>query len=96
MVRLNGENGGNGHIRVSGDFQRHDNRLNVVGGDGDFEGVAGKMLFHSVNRSTDRLHFDLTRLERVRRASATSAGRVHARPAAPSVLQTLLRPYQVL
>jgi hypothetical protein len=61
VVRLNGEIGGNGHIRISGDLSRHDNRLNVVGGDGDFEGVAGKVLIHSVNRRVDRLHFDLVR-----------------------------------
>jgi hypothetical protein len=61
VVRLNGEIGGNGHIRVRGDLQRRDNRLNVVGGDGDFDGVAGKLLIHAVNRRTDRFHFDLTR-----------------------------------
>jgi hypothetical protein len=61
VVRLNGEIGGNGHIRVRGDLERHDNRLNVVGGDGDFDGVAGKLLLHTVNRRIDRLHFDLVR-----------------------------------
>jgi ketosteroid isomerase-like protein len=61
VARLNGEIGGNGHIDVSGDLGRHDHRLNVTGGTGDFDGVAGKLLIHSVNRRTDRLHFDLTR-----------------------------------
>jgi hypothetical protein len=61
VVRLNGEIGGKGHIRIRGDLTRNDHRLNVVGGDGDFNGIAGKVLLHSVNRRTDRLHFDLTR-----------------------------------
>ena len=59
VARLNGEIGGSGHISVSGDLGRHDNRLNVTGGDGDFDGVAGKALLHSVNPRVDRLHFDL-------------------------------------
>jgi hypothetical protein len=61
VVRLNGEIGGNGHIRIRGDLEPHDNRLNVVGGDGDFDGAAGKVLLHDVNRRVDRLHFDLVR-----------------------------------
>jgi hypothetical protein len=36
------------------------NRLNVVGGTHDFNGAAGKVLFHNLNRNTQRLHFDLT------------------------------------
>jgi hypothetical protein len=55
------EIGGNGHIRIRGDLEPHDNRLNVVGGDGDFDGAAGKVLLHDVNRRVDRLHFDLVR-----------------------------------
>jgi hypothetical protein len=60
-VHLNGEIGGFGDIAVRGDLERHDNRLNVVGGTHDFNGVAGKMLIHTVNRRVDRLHFDLVR-----------------------------------
>jgi|GraSoiStandDraft_4_1057263.scaffolds.fasta_scaffold1434196_1 hypothetical protein len=61
IARLNGEIGGNGHIAVSGDLAQHDHRLNVTGGTGDFNAVGGKLLIHSVNRRTDRLHFDLVR-----------------------------------
>jgi hypothetical protein len=56
VVHLNGEVGGFGDIRVRGDIGRGDNRVNVVGGTGDFNGVAGKMLL-----SRDKLHFDLVR-----------------------------------
>jgi hypothetical protein len=61
VIRLNGEIGGNGHLSASGDLERHDNRLNIVVGDGDFNGVAGKMLIHTLNPRTERLHFDLVR-----------------------------------
>ena len=60
-VRLNGKIGGFGNLLIRGDIERHDNRLNVVGGTHDFNGVAGKVLFHDLNRNTQRLHFDLTR-----------------------------------
>lgn len=62
VVHLNGEIGGFGNIRVKGDVTRNDKRLNVVGGTGQFDGVAGKMKLHGTRvRSVDRLHFDLTR-----------------------------------
>jgi hypothetical protein len=61
VVHLNGEIGGFGDIKLSGDLGRHDNRVNVVGGTDDFNGVAGKMLLHGVNRRIDKLHFDLVR-----------------------------------
>lgn len=61
VVHLNGEIGGFGDIKVAGDLARHDNRVNVVGGTDDFDGVAGKMLLHSVSRRIDKLHFDLVR-----------------------------------
>ena len=62
VVHLNGKIGGSGDIRVHGDFGRQDNRLNVVGGSGQFDGVAGKMKLHgTANRRIDKLHFDLTR-----------------------------------
>jgi hypothetical protein len=61
VIHLKGEIGGFGNISVSGDLGPHDNRLNVVGGTRDFNGVAGKMLLHTVNSRVDRLHFDLVR-----------------------------------
>jgi hypothetical protein len=60
-AHLNGEVGGFGDIAVRGNLRTHDNRLNVVGGSGDFNGVAGKVLIHNLNRRTTRLHFDLVR-----------------------------------
>jgi len=62
VIHLNGKIGGFGDIRVKGDTGRNDKRLNVVGGSGQFDGVAGKMKLHGTkNQSVDRLHFDLTR-----------------------------------
>ena len=61
VVHLNGEIGGFGDIRVRGDIGQGDNRLNVVGGTGDFNGVAGKVLLHNRGRRADKLHFDLVR-----------------------------------
>ena len=62
VAHLNGKIGGFGDIRVRGNFDRHDKRLNVVGGSGQFDGVAGKMKLHGTsNKRVDRLHFDLTR-----------------------------------
>ena len=48
---LNGEIGGFGDIKVRGNIRPHDNRLNVVGGSGDFNGVAGKFQFRNLNKS---------------------------------------------
>ena len=61
VVHLNGEIGGFGDLRVRGNIGRRDNRLNVVGGTGDFNGVGGKVLLHNVSRRADKLHFDLVR-----------------------------------
>ncbi len=61
VVHLNGEIGGFGDLRVRGNLGRGDNRLNVVGGSGDFNGVGGKVLLHNVSRRADKLHFDLVR-----------------------------------
>ena len=60
VVFLNGEIGGDGKIKLAGDLGRRDNRVNVVGGTGDFDGVAGKMVLRS-RRRLDKLHFDLVR-----------------------------------
>ena len=60
---LNGEIGGFGDIKVKGNLRAGDQRLNVVGGSGDFNGVAGKEVFRYLNRrgtkSMDK--FDLVR-----------------------------------
>ena len=61
LIHLNGKIGGFGNISVRGNIGPQDNRLNVVGGTHDFNGVAGKMLIHTLDRDTQRLHFDLTR-----------------------------------
>jgi hypothetical protein len=60
---LNGEIGGFGDIKTRGDIRRGDLRLNVVGGSGDFEGVAGKMVFENLNKSGSKTldHFALVR-----------------------------------
>jgi hypothetical protein len=63
LIHLNGKIGGFGNIRVRGNIGRDDNRLNVVGGTKDFNGVAGKLLIHNQGRNgpRQRFHFDLTR-----------------------------------
>jgi hypothetical protein len=60
LVHLNGDIGGFGDIKVRGTLGRHDNRVEVVAGTDDFNGVAGKMLLHEHGK-VDRLHFDLVR-----------------------------------
>ena len=63
VIRLNGEIGGRGKIKYRGNIRRNDNRLIVVGGTGDFNGVAGKVVFHNVNRIGTKTvdEFDLVR-----------------------------------
>ena len=61
LVHLNGEIGGRGDIRVVGDVGSGDNRLNVVGGTQQFNGVAGKLLVQGVNSTNNKLHFHLVR-----------------------------------
>ena len=60
---LNGEIGGFGDIKYKGDLSAHDSRFNVVGGSGDFDGVAGKWLFQQLNRDGTKSlnHFALVR-----------------------------------
>jgi hypothetical protein len=62
-VHLNGEVGGFGDIKYRGNIRRHDTRLNVVGGSGDFNGVAGKIVYRNLNRSGSKTvdKFDLVR-----------------------------------
>jgi hypothetical protein len=61
LIHLNGDIGGFGDIRVRGTLGAHDNRVEVVAGTDDFNGVAGKMLLHHLHGDTDKLHFDLVR-----------------------------------
>ena len=56
IVNFNGEVGGLGSLRVNGNLGRGDQRLNVLGGTGDFAGVAGKVITHG-----HHLHFALVR-----------------------------------
>ncbi len=56
VVNFNGEVGGFGSLRVNGNIGRADDRLNVLGGTGDFVGVAGKVITRG-----HLLHFDLVR-----------------------------------
>ena len=51
IFHLNGEIGGSGHIKYRGNLRPHDSRFNVTGGSGDFNGIAGKWVFKSLNRS---------------------------------------------
>ncbi len=60
---LSGEIGGHGDIRSSGTVSEGDLRVNVNGGNGAFEGAAGKVIQH-VSRLNERWgvwHFDLVR-----------------------------------
>lgn len=54
IVKFNGEYAGFGALFVNGNLGPGDNRLNVVGGTGDFEGAAGK-----VTTGSNHLHFAL-------------------------------------
>ena len=51
---LNGKIGGLGDIKTKGNIRSADNRVNVVGGSGDFNGVAGKEVFRFLNRSESK------------------------------------------
>lgn len=59
VAHFNGEIGGFGINRVKGNLGPHDDRLKVVGGTRDFNGVAGKMLLDPLGGNKNRLHFDL-------------------------------------
>jgi hypothetical protein len=63
VMHLNGEIGGSGDFRYRGNVKPHDSRLNVTGGSGDFNGVAGKYVFESLNKSGEKSldHFALVR-----------------------------------
>ena len=64
IYHLNGEIGGFGDIKVRGDIHLpNDLKVNVVGGSGDFNGVAGKLVFEFLNKSGSKTldHFALVR-----------------------------------
>jgi hypothetical protein len=61
VVHLNGKIGGSGDLKIRGQIRTHDNRLIVIGGSHDFNGVAGKVLLHNLNRRTTALRFALVR-----------------------------------
>ena len=63
VMHFNGEIGGSGDIKYRGNVRRDDSRLNVTGGSGDFNGVAGKWVFENLNKpGTKSLnHFALVR-----------------------------------
>jgi hypothetical protein len=63
VMHLNGEIGGSGDIKYRGNVRPHDSRLNVTGGSGDFNGVAGKWVFDNLNESGTKTlnHFALVR-----------------------------------
>jgi hypothetical protein len=50
VMHLNGEIGGSGGIKYRGNIRKHDFRVNVTGGSGDFNGVAGKVVFQNLNK----------------------------------------------
>ena len=50
-MHLNGEIGGSGDIKYRGNIAPDDFRINVTGGSGDFNGVAGKFVFENLNES---------------------------------------------
>jgi hypothetical protein len=60
-AHLNGEIGGFGDIKFKGNLSEHDNRVNVIGGSDDFNGVAGKVLLTNVHGTTTAYHFALVR-----------------------------------
>jgi hypothetical protein len=51
IMHFNGEIGGSGDIKYRGNVRPDDSRLNVTGGSGDFNGVAGKWVFENLNES---------------------------------------------
>src|SRR4051794_27846232 len=58
FTHLDGTVGGYGDMIAKGNLGgRHDNTLLVVNGNGDFDGVAGKLIIHN----NSEVHFDLTR-----------------------------------
>jgi hypothetical protein len=61
VVELNGDVGGRGRLKVNGDIEPGESKVNVVGGTRNFNGVAGKLTFHPRHGNKQRLSFDLVR-----------------------------------
>jgi hypothetical protein len=66
VMHLNGEIGGFGDLKYRGDIGPNDpagGRVIVYGGSGDFNGVAGKLVFHNKNELGTKTvdEFDLVR-----------------------------------
>ena len=59
VVHLNGEIGGVGDIKIRGDLDPGSDRLVVIGGSRQFNGVAGKMTTRGPKDA--KYHFDLVR-----------------------------------
>jgi len=51
VMHFNGEIGGSGDIKYRGNISDVDPRVNVTGGSGDFNGVAGKVVFKNLNKN---------------------------------------------
>jgi hypothetical protein len=51
VMHLNGEIAGSGDIKYRGNIGPDDFRLNITGGSGDFNGIAGKWVFENLNES---------------------------------------------
>jgi hypothetical protein len=51
VMHLNGEIGGSGDIKYRGNLKKHEFRVNVTGGSGDFNGIAGKLVYEYLNES---------------------------------------------
>jgi hypothetical protein len=56
VLHLNGDVGGFGALFIRGNLGTNDDRLNITGGTGDFEGAAGKIV-----APKNRLHIHLVR-----------------------------------
>ena len=63
VIHLNGEIGGSGDIKYRGNLKKHEFRVNVTGGSGDFNGIAGKLVYEYLNEEGSKTlnHFALVR-----------------------------------
>jgi hypothetical protein len=63
VIHLNGEIGGSGDIKYRGNLKKHEFRVNVTGGSGDFNGIAGKLVYEYLNEEGSKTldHFSLVR-----------------------------------
>jgi hypothetical protein len=63
VIHLNGEIGGSGDIKYRGNLRKHEFRVNVTGGSGDFNGIAGKLVYEYLNEEGSKTldNFSLVR-----------------------------------